>query len=66
MESCTCSNRLQYGKGILNKYRGELKQQLTIVLNKLYVLQRRGGKNVTQRIEKLKEKNMNEEMVKFQ
>lgn len=30
--------------GILNKYRGELKQQLTIVLNKLYVLQRRGGK----------------------
>ena len=41
MKSCTCSNRLQYGKGILNKYRGELKQQLTIVLNKLYVLQRR-------------------------
>ena len=68
MESCTCSNRLQYGKGILNKYRitGEPKQQLTIVWNKLYVLQRRGGKNVSQRIEKLKEKNMYEEMVKFQ
>ena len=29
--------------GILNKYRGELKQQLTSVLNKLYGL-KRGGK----------------------
>lgn len=67
MESCTCSNRLQYGKGILNKYRGELKQQLTIVLNKLYVFgKKKRRKNVTQRIEKLKEKNLNEEMVKFQ
>lgn len=43
-----------------------MKQQLTIMLNKLYVLQRRDGNNFGQRIEKLKEKIMFKEMVKFQ